>query len=717
MLEEVPSVSPERRARVDAARRGWIRQLVDMSRRNNLLFFRDLKVGTLDLSSAPEPMMQALLQSGRAGNDSVKLRDLVGNDRHVQAAASLSDIVKKATSNFEERGLDTLFLAMGLATWTAADEGRNTDSPVVLVPVEAVQTGQRNGVWSLRRAGDAKINDVLIHALHEHRVALDGDALVAEILGDDEGESFDLRPLFEKIRRYASAVPGFDVSPRWVLGNFAFQKMAIVRDLDELPEALAAHDIVSAIAGDPAGAQAVRGDRLSVDLGELDRQPPQAEFLIRDADSSQHQAISATLRGQNGVISGPPGTGKSQTISNLIAELVAIGKTVLFVAEKRAALDVVLNRLDRVGLGHVCLDCHGAELTRRRVAAQLQESLLIIRDAVEPDAVDFHKKFVERRDELNGHVRAHHSVRQPGGLSLYQLYSRLAALPSEAASDVKLPRRTLDALGHAAVDVARREVEELAALSGLFTGQSDAAWVGATLKTPEEVRSALERARRLAREAWPAWEAAHAGVLETCTVRPPRTVGEVKNLLALLSDLQRTFESSTEGLFAEDLELLKEQLAPARSVARTAMATLFDASFRAAFRRVRRHVRQGKLPARVALALVADAAAQRDRWREVAVDRNSTPGEQPRLPAADTAWAAVMRDLQPLMSPFSDRKLDAIELTDLATWLPRLAADATTPSQVLKVHRIVSGLAAKGLGPVLNHLRSAKLHHRIGLTY
>src|SRR5205085_1761493 len=146
-------------------------------------------------------------------------------------------------------------------------------------------------------------------------------------------------------------------------GNFAFQKMAIVKDLQQLLESLARHDIVAGIAGDRGAADRARGDRSSIDPSTLDEQPPDQEFLIRDADSSQQQAIALTLRQQNGVISGPPGTGKSQTISNLIAEAVARGKTVLFVAEKRAALEVVLNRLREADLGHLCLDCHGAELT------------------------------------------------------------------------------------------------------------------------------------------------------------------------------------------------------------------------------------------------------------------------------------------------------------------------------------------------------------------
>src|SRR5687767_14731482 len=106
------SVSPERLAKVDAARLTWIRKLVDMSRRNNLLYNRDLKVGTLDMSNADSLAMQSLLQSGRTDGDGVRLTDLVDAGRKTQAAAALAEISSKARSNFEERGLDTLFMAM-----------------------------------------------------------------------------------------------------------------------------------------------------------------------------------------------------------------------------------------------------------------------------------------------------------------------------------------------------------------------------------------------------------------------------------------------------------------------------------------------------------------------------------------------------------------------------------------------------------------------------
>ena len=322
------SIPSERLAKVDQARHAWIRKLIDLSRRNNLLFFRELKVGTLDLSDAEPEVMRALLQSEKTNDDSgVPLSKFVVADRQLQAAASLRSMTDRTRANFEERGLDTLYLALGLATWTPDDEGRPSCAPVLLLPVKATQKGSHSDKWSLCRAGDVKVNEVLLHSLQvEHGIAITAESLLSEILGDNEGEAFDLGPLFQRLRRETDHVTGFDVQARCVLGNFSFQKLAIVKDLNELLHELARHDIIAGIAGDQTAAELARGSRIDVDPRDFDQSPPNQEFLVRDADASQQQAIAATISGQSGVISGPPGTGKSQTISNLIAEMAARGK-------------------------------------------------------------------------------------------------------------------------------------------------------------------------------------------------------------------------------------------------------------------------------------------------------------------------------------------------------------------------------------------------------
>jgi ATP-dependent exoDNAse (exonuclease V) alpha subunit len=155
-------------------------------------------------------------------------------------------------------------------------------------------------------------------------------------------------------------VPGFAITDRQVIGTFTYAKLPMVRDLQGAGELLDGSDVVAAIAGDPQAQELLAaGDPVASDPDRPLLDSPKADYSVLDADSSQRSAIDAVLSGRSLVIHGPPGTGKSQTIANLIAALVAKGRKVLFVAEKRAAIDAVLSRLKGVGLGG-----HGARHPR-----------------------------------------------------------------------------------------------------------------------------------------------------------------------------------------------------------------------------------------------------------------------------------------------------------------------------------------------------------------
>ena len=123
---------------------------------------------------------------------------------------------------------------------------------------------------------------------------------------------------------------------------------------------------------------------------------PRREFCVVEADSSQQCAIAGIAAGQNAVIHGPPGTGKSQTITNLIATLVAQGKTILFVAEKRAALEVVQQRLQNCGLDHLAMDLHGAELSPKKVMEQVTRTLTLVRNSKTAEVEITHRQFQDR---------------------------------------------------------------------------------------------------------------------------------------------------------------------------------------------------------------------------------------------------------------------------------------------------------------------------------
>jgi hypothetical protein len=362
--------------RVEAVReaaRVWTGQLVDLTARNNLLYYKDLKVGTLDLATADETRLYALL----AGKQVALSTLFRGDDALRDAARRLRAIRNRSEEHFEERGLQTLYVACGMATWTTQPGAPVPCAPVLLCPVRLVPRGSSQEDFDLSVTGDLEVNPTFLHLLSTG-FGCDWDA---EELLDSAGiegaidTSDELAYTYHWLEGKCAAIPGFAVKPRFVIGTFSYAKLPMVQDLEGSQEAMAAHDLIAALAGDLEAQAILRERRVSVELSAPDYTPSADEFLVLDADASQNHAINSVVCGQNLVTKGPPGNGKSQTITNLVSTLVARGKTVLFVAEKRAAIDAVLQRLEETGLGDLVLDLHGKTASKRTIAQGLPGSV------------------------------------------------------------------------------------------------------------------------------------------------------------------------------------------------------------------------------------------------------------------------------------------------------------------------------------------------------
>jgi hypothetical protein len=277
-----PAISPRRQALVDQARQSWIRKLIDLSRRNNLLYFRPLKTGTLDLRNADHENMAAFLRG-----EEVSIKKLLPVQTGDSATKIVREIARRAMANLEEKGLQTLFVAMGQATWPATDGGRPTEAPILLVPASLETKGHGSQIFYLKRSGAVQANLVLLHVFeNQFGTKLLAEDLLAKLLGDDEGEPLNISPVYEEIRQKCISVPGLEIKNFTVLGNFAFQKMAMVKDLQERAQELSTHDIVAAIAGDTEARNSVSAAQHETEPSELDSVPPDNEFNVLDADSS-----------------------------------------------------------------------------------------------------------------------------------------------------------------------------------------------------------------------------------------------------------------------------------------------------------------------------------------------------------------------------------------------------------------------------------------------
>lgn len=258
-----------------------------------------------------------------------------------------------AKESRDEHGINILYLGFGLLKWfEAASSDVEILSPLYLVPIQLSQdsVGQP---WKISPLEDEAIVN---HSLWQ----LLKDNFDLKLPQPENIDSFyDFNIFLDLVKQAIPQTTDYDrwkIQHRVVLECFNFQKLAMYNDLETNKEKIAEHNICRLICGDNS---AYNETAVNTKAEELDEKvKPIETFAILDSDSSQQLAIQAVLNGTNLVLDGPPGTGKSQTIANIIAEMLGKGKTVLFVSEKAAAMEVVKKRLDYVELGDFVLDCH-----------------------------------------------------------------------------------------------------------------------------------------------------------------------------------------------------------------------------------------------------------------------------------------------------------------------------------------------------------------------
>jgi very-short-patch-repair endonuclease len=301
-------------------------------------------------------------------------------DNVLQTQLTAEGLQKRLTSLYyeareveEEQGVNVLYLVLGFLKWFESGTSEvERFAPLILLPVELTREGARDRFKLKIRDEDLYTNVSLRAWLAEqHSIQL------PELPDSDEWLPSHY---FELVRT------AIEDSPRWevldneiLLGFFSFNKYLLWRDLDPKnwpsPEALLRHKVLRSLLA-PAEESPMPDPPVIPKDARIDDLVKLSELIyVLDADSSQTAAIQTALAGRNLVIQGPPGTGKSQTIANIIASAIAKGRSVLFVAEKMAALQVVFERLKGVGLGHLCLELHSRKASKQQVLGQLRQAI------------------------------------------------------------------------------------------------------------------------------------------------------------------------------------------------------------------------------------------------------------------------------------------------------------------------------------------------------
>lgn len=495
----------------------WKNSLLDLSLRNRLIHFTDRAGFRLEVPGHVLPRLEdqvnanvaiTLLASDavaeidaargvRAGRDLPEdTRELLLADKRAAYVditsatytSRLRYLTYKAKTIVEETGSNNLYLAFGMLSWRFDD--RDLRSPLVLVPVQ-LSTTSRGQSYRLRldEAGTSTPNYCLLEKL---RVAFGLEVPGLADPGED-ASGVDLLAAFDAVRRaIAAAGLPFHVEETVHLAILQFAKFPLWRDLDRHWETLTQNPLVHHLVHTPLDAFADPTPApLDVDLDLLDAAVPVP------ADSSQLDAVADAVAGRTFVLEGPPGTGKSQTITNLLARSLAEGRRVLFVAEKRAALDVVKKRLEAVGLGHLSLDLHDKGARPAAVRAQLRAALEL---RAEPDVAALRTgsetAAAARRRLATYAARLHEQ--NAAGLSLY------AARGLDLASDqtitpLDVPASLVAGATPADLDEVRTVLRDLPEHADLARPRPRHPWrfVDVRPGTPPDVPGAHAAAQRL----------------------------------------------------------------------------------------------------------------------------------------------------------------------------------------------------------------------------
>ena len=337
---------------------------------------------------------------------------LIANDSKKRMESQLLNLYRKAKNDLEEGGSNTLFLSIGMLRWKENDKlDRSYRAPLILLPVELVRTSARSPI-KIRQIKDEEpiFNSTLIEFLNrDYEINL--DQFRGELPTDDSG--VDVDKIWTIVRQKISDVPGFEVVEDLVLSTFSFAKYLMWRDLRDRVDDLKSNLFVEHLIERPQ--EVFSQNHEFIEQSQVDQKiRPSELFAPLNADSSQMVAIEASGRSQDFVMEGPPGTGKSETIANIICHNLALGRRVLFVAEKMAALNVVYRRLQKVGVSHLCLELHSNKANKTAVLEQLRRSWQGRRAAKQTDWEEKAEALYRLRSDLNNYVDALHKPSQLG---------------------------------------------------------------------------------------------------------------------------------------------------------------------------------------------------------------------------------------------------------------------------------------------------------------
>ena len=430
----------------------WERRLLDLSMKNALLNFTPTKAVVHVLSSSADDTLDALTEEGEmslapataevkafadrktyfGASTNVKgMKELIGLENRSGILRTYLDapilldtagkLLRRNKEANEESGTKILYLAFGFLKWLSREDCTVHYAPLVLQPIQIKKSKGGVGYSVVLMDEEASVNATLLEYLKQE-FNIDIRGLNGAIQG------LKISEILAMVRMEVKEMRNWEVFDDVYLATFSFARYQMWNDLRENIGEFAKNRVIDALLNNTI----LVGDG-GVETLKEDNVAPEATITPLPADATQWEAIALSQTGKSFVLHGPPGTGKSQTITNIIANAMNEGKRVLFVAEKQAALSVVKKRLDGIGVGDFCLELHSNKTNKTEILNKLISTLSL---ADEKETVTLSEKsaaIVKLKKDLEEPMLALHKKRRLG-VSIYE--ALLICLRNKNAPDI-----------------------------------------------------------------------------------------------------------------------------------------------------------------------------------------------------------------------------------------------------------------------------------------
>ncbi|MDO5672474.1 MAG: DNA helicase [Actinomycetaceae bacterium] len=672
----------------------WMAQLEALRGTPALRDVRVITQDALDLTTA-HPGGLAQLYAGRPTRLSSLVRE---QDAAVTARRQARKLISDTRATVGRFGFSGTYVGIGVASWTQMPPPRNPQDnffdlnveehrrpevyhcPVLLRPLNLMTDQSGDIILTMESA--LVINPVLIDTFYRRGLSVDTAGIARSCLLPS---GFSPTPALSMLRQVGSEhLPGFDLHETIVAGVLMHPAQALAEDMRHIAAKACEHTIVRALAGDQKAREELKR---CVPAPNREDRDPSVERGVGDLDPSQLDVVEAVAVGASILVEAPPASEATATVSAILADGAASGRTVFYVPGVRRIGRNVVAELTKAGLASITTDIADGGNWREVLGPSIRQAMNPeVTQISEGDLQENRRALVETREKLLSYTQRLHVCREPWGVSAYDALQALADLTSAKPGPRTHVR--LDAHGGATTTTdglkqAKQLLKHAQDLGVLRAGHTSSAWRGAVVSTVEQAQATIEKVKRLATDTLPKLRADLSEVADETGLVPPTTLESWYEQLEMIDGVRQVLDTFQPTVFEKSAADMVIATA-SKEWRRERSIPMSFGDRRQLVKKAKSFVRPGTHVDDLHKAL-QQVQTHRDVWR-----RHAQPGAWPRIPdrladirettkqvqedidaltpilatAAKDMELMALKDLDALMSNLAQQDADALKLPE-----------------------------------------------------